>query len=253
MQSSHIIHCENLIPQELPFNYTGDALDFELHTGEVTSIIGPNYSSKGSWIRTLCGLDDLSSGELFIKGINTEELSAEEWTMTRIKVAYLHEDTALLSAVNGLSNVLLPALYHKLDKKLKKQLLAEKALALLDEIDPEINLDDLPAYISKDHRYKIAIARALLLQPDVLALNNPFAHFNSDSKRQFQRFLNNRVEQGLSLLLVIHDIPYALDVSDKIIFASRENLYHFNSTQAVLNCDIPEVSEFINRPENQRR
>ena len=121
MQSNHIIHCENLIPQELPFDYAGSALDFELHTGEVTSIIGPNYSGKGNWIRTLCGLEDPSSGELFIKGINTADLSAEDWTLTRIKVAYLHEDTALLSAVNGLVNVLLPALYHKLDKKLKKQ------------------------------------------------------------------------------------------------------------------------------------
>lgn len=253
MQSNNIIHCENLIPQELPFDYAGSALDFELHTGEITSIIGPNYSGKGNWIRTICGLEEPSAGELFIKGINTTELSADDWTKTRIKVAYLHEDTALLSAVNGLSNVLLPALYHKLDKKLKKPLLAEKALELLDEIDPEINLDDLPAYITKEHRYKIAVARALLLQPDVLALNNPFAHFNSDSKRQFKSFLKNQVEQGLSLLLVTHDIPYALDTSDKIIFANRENLYHFNSTQAVLNCDIPEVSEFINRPENQRR
>ena len=253
MQSNNIIHCENLIPLELPFDYAGSALDFELHTGEITSIIGPNYSGKGNWIRTICGLEEPSAGELFIKGINTTELSADDWTKTRIKVAYLHEDTALLSAVNGLSNVLLPALYHKLDKKLKKPLLAEKALELLDEIDPEINLDDLPAYITKEHRYKIAVARALLLQPDVLALNNPFAHFNSDSKRQFKSFLKNQVEQGLSLLLVTHDIPYALDTSDKIIFANRENLYHFNSTQAVLNCDIPEVSEFINRPENQRR
>lgn len=253
MLSNNIIHCENLIPQELPFDYAGSALNFELVAGEVTSIIGPNYSGKGNWIRTICGLEELSSGELFIKGINTAELSADDWTMTRIKVAYLHEDTALLSAVNGLVNVLLPALYHKLDKKLKKQMLAEKALDLLYEIDPEIDLDDLPAYISKEHRYKIAIARALLLQPDVLVLNNPFAHFNSDSKRQFKAFLKSQVEQGLSLLLVTHDIPYALDISDKIIFANQKNLYHFNSTQAVLNCDNPEVSEFINRPENQRR
>ena len=71
--------------------------------------------------------------------------------MTRIKVAYLHEDTALLSAANGLINVLAPALYHQLDKKLNKQLLAEKALELLEEIDPKINLDDLPAYITKEH------------------------------------------------------------------------------------------------------
>ena len=251
MQS--LIHCENLIPQELPFDYPGNALDFKLAAGEVTSIIGPDYSGKGNWIRTICGLEEASSGELHINGINTADLSADDWIMTRIKLAYLHEDTALLSAVNGLVNVLVPALYHQLDKKLKKQLLAEKALDLLAEIDTEINLDELPAYITKEQRYKIAIARALLMEPDVLALNNPFAHFNSDSKRRFQSFLKSRVEKGLSLLIVTYDISYALDISDKIIFAHRENLYHFNSTQAILDCDIPEVSEFIHRPENQIR
>lgn len=249
MQNYSVIHCEKLLPQELPFDYAGSALDFDLAAGEVSSIIGPDYSGKGNWIRTLCGLEEPSSGELYIKGIDTLNLSADDWVKTRIKIAYLHEDTALLSAVNGLVNTLVPALYHQYDKKPEKQLLTEKALDLLAEIDPEINLDDLPAYISKEHRYKIAVARALLLEPDVLALNNPFAHLNGDSKQQFQSFLKNQVESGLSLLLVTHDIPYALAISDKIIFASRDNLYHFNSAQAVLDCGIPAVNKFINRPE----
>jgi len=253
MQNSNLIQCTQLIPQQLPFDYQGNALDFELGAGEVTSIIGPDYSGKGHWIRAICGLEDQSSGDVSIKGINTLNLSAKDWTMTRMKVAYLHEDTALLSAANGLSNVLAPALYHHLDKNLNKQLLAEKALDLLEEIDPEINLDDLPAYITKDHQYKIAVARALLLEPEVLALNNPFAHFNSDSKHQFQTFLEKQVKKGLSLLIVTHDIPYALKISDKIIFANQESVHYFGSRQAVLNSDMPEVIEFINRPENQAR
>ncbi|NOQ87831.1 MAG: ATP-binding cassette domain-containing protein [Gammaproteobacteria bacterium] len=251
MQNNSIIHCEQVIPQELPFDYHGNALNFELANGEVTSIIGPDYSGKGNWIRTICGLEDQSSGNIYIKGKDTLNLSAKDWTMTRMKVAYLHEDTALLSAANGLANVLAPALYHQLDKNLKKQLLTEKALDLLEEIDPEINLDDLPAYISKEHQYKIAVARALLLEPDVLALNNPFSHFNHDEKKQFQSFLKKQVDRGLSLLLVTHDIPYALNISDKIIFADQKNVHYFDSRQAILNCDIPEVNEFINRPENR--
>jgi ABC-type transporter Mla maintaining outer membrane lipid asymmetry ATPase subunit MlaF len=251
MMNHSIIQCQQLIPQQLPFDYHGDALDFRLGAGEIACIIGPNYAGKGNWLRTLCGLEDPRCGSLFIEGFNTLDLAEKDWAMTRRKVAYLHEDTALLSAANGLMNVLLPALYHRLDKELQGQLLAEKALELLDEIDPHINLDDLPAYLSKDHRYKIAVARALLLEPDVLALNNPFAHFNSDDKHKFQAFLENRVRQGLSLLMVIHDIPYALDISDKIIFVSRENLFYLESVQAMKNSDIAMVNQFLKLPENQ--
>jgi len=251
MQNQSIIQCEQVIPQELPFDYPGDTLNFELSGGEVTSIIGPNYSGKGNWIRTICGLEDQSCGSIYIKGIDTSDLSAKDWAMTRMKVAYLHEDTALLSAANGLINVLAPALYHHLDKNLKKQLLVEKALELLEEIDPKINLDELPAYLTKAHRYKIAVARALLLEPDVLALNNPFHHFNHEEKKQFQSFLKAQVNKGLSLLLVTHDIPYALDISDKIIFTDQKNIHYFDSRQAILNGDIAEVNEFMNNSENQ--
>ena len=251
MQNNSIIHCEQLIPDNLPFDYQGEALDFDLAAGEVASIIGPNYSGKGVWIRALCGLDDQLTGNLYINGKNTLSLNADDWKTMRMKAAYLHEDTALLSAANGLINVLAPALYHQLDKNLKNQLLAEKALDLLEQIDPEINLDNLPAYISKDHRYKIAVARALLLDPDVLVINNPFAHFNSDSKQNFKLFLKQQVEQGLSLLIVTHDTPYALSISDKIIFADQKNLHHFDSRESILNSDIPEIIEFLNCPENR--
>lgn len=251
MHDEAIIECQRLIPGELPFEYHGDALDFDIARGEVTSIIGPDYSGKGNWLRTICGLEDPLSGSVQIKGIDTMNLSEHDWTMTRRKVAYLHDDIALLSAANGLANVLVPAFYHQLDKQIEKRLLAESALELLEEIDPDINLDDLPAYISKDHQFKIAVARALLLEPEVLALNNPFAHFNPDSKHKFQGFLENQVKQGLSLLIVTHDIGYALDISDKIIFASRENIIYFDSPRAILDCDIPMVNGFIHIAENK--
>lgn len=252
-QDDNIIQCSQLIPEELPFDYHGDPLDFKLGAGEVISIIGPDYSGKGNWLRTICGLEDQSSGDVYIKGLNTLNLSAKDWTMTRMKVAYLHEETALLSAANGLMNVLAPALYHQIDKENNKQLLAERALELLEEIDPDINLDDLPAYLSRDHQHKIAVVRALLLEPDVLALNNPFAHFNSDSKHKFKAFLKNQVKKGLSILMVTHDIPYALRISDKIIFADRENLIFFDSAEAVLDSDVAMVNQFINLPENRAR
>ena len=250
MHNNAIIQCEQLIPEELPFEYHGDALDLKLGAGEVISIIGPDYSGKGNWLRAICGLEDQQSGSVYIKGLNTMNLDAEDWTMTRMKVAYLHEDTALLSAANGLANVLAPALYHHLDKDLKKQLLAEKALDLLEEIDPHINLNDLPAYLTKDHQFKIAVARALLLQPDVLALNNPFVHLTRDSKNKFKAFLENQVSQGLSIIMVTHDTRYALDISDKIIFTNQENLIYFDSKQAILDSDIPVVNQFINLPAN---
>jgi polar amino acid transport system ATP-binding protein len=251
MNEQAIIRCQQLIPGHLPFEYHGDALDLDITRGEAVSIIGPDSSGKGNWLRTICGREAPQSGSVRIKGINTRSLSEQEWTLTRMKVAYLHQDIALLSAANGMANVLAPAFYHRLDKKTGDGVLAASALELLEEIDPDINLDDLPAYISKDHQFKIAVARALLLKPEVLALNNPFAHFKGDNKQRFKGFLKSRLEEGLSLLMVTQDIDYALALSDKIIFIDRKNILFFHSKQQVLNCDIPAVSRFIHHVAEQ--
>lgn len=245
MPGNNIIQCQQVVPDDLTFEYQGEALDLNIACGEVISIIGPQHSDISHWLKTICGLQQQLSGSITIYGIDTLHLSAEDWAMTRMKVAYLHADTALMSAANGLDNVLAPALYHQLDRTLKNESLTEKALNLLKEIDPKLNLDDLPAYISKEQRFKIAVARALLLDPDVLVLDKPFTHFDHESKRQFKRFLVDQVSNGLSLLLVSDDLQYALNISDRIIFVERENLYHFDSKQAILNCDIAIVNEYL--------
>ena len=249
MPGENIIQCQHVIPDDLSFEYQGKALDLNIARGEVISIIGPQYSGKSHWLKTICGLQQQLSGNITIHGIDTLHLSAEDWAMTRMKVAYLHADTALMSAANGLDNVLAPALYHQLDKTLKNdpknEALTEKALNLLKEIDPELNLDDLPAYISKQQRFKIAVARVLLLGPDVLVLDKPFTHFDHHSKRQFQQYLVDKVNNGLSLLLLSDDVQYALNTSNRIIFVDRENLFYFDSKQAILNCDIAVVNEYL--------
>jgi len=144
-------------------------------------------------------------------------------------------------------NTMIPALYHQLDRKNSKQLLVEKALDLLEEIDPQLNLDDLPAYIPKEQRFKIAVARALLLDPDVLVLDDAFSHLSNKSKRQFQAFLDKRVQQGLSLLIVTDDIQYALSHSDKLLFAEHNRLHLFDSRQAILDSKESIFNQYLSR------
>jgi ABC-type polar amino acid transport system ATPase subunit len=244
MQNS-IIQCKQLIPGELPFDYQGQPLDFELSAGEIVCFIGSSYAGRSHWLKSICGLEKQSCGNVYIYGINTLNFSTDDWVNTRMKIAYMHADTALMSAANGLINTMMPALYHQLDKKNANEILTVKALTLLEEIDPKLNLHDLPAYLPKEQRFKIAVARALLLDPEVLIINRPFAHFDNDSKILFQQFLDRRVKDGLSVILATRDIPYALNCSDRIIFTGQDNLYQFSSKEEILNCGIPAITDFI--------
>jgi ABC-type transporter Mla maintaining outer membrane lipid asymmetry ATPase subunit MlaF len=245
MMADTLISCRNLTPTGLLTDFKGSALDFELARGELVNIIGPVFEDKSTWLKTMCGLNEQATGEVYLLGVNTHQLDHTEWAQTRMKVAYVHADTALLSAANGLMNVLAPAIYHRIDEIISKQLLAEHALDLLEEIDPELNLDDLPAYISEDQRFKIAVARALMLDPDVLVLDNPFINFDRNIRKDFQNYLNSKIKQGLSILMVTQDIRYALNHSDRIIYVDHENLHIFDSVADLRHSDIAAITRYL--------
>lgn len=245
MPTDTLISCRNLTPSGLLSGFSGPALDFELGHGELVNIIGPVYEDKSLWLKTMCGLNEQASGEVQLLGIDTHQLSHTDWAHTRMKVAYVHADTALLSAANGLMNVLAPAIYHRLDELVDKRLLAEHALEILEEIDAGLNLDDLPAYLNEDQRFKIAVARALMLDPDVLVLDNPFINFDRDVRKEFQHYLDGKISQGLSVLMVTQDIRYALGQSDKIIYVDDENLQIFDSVSALRQSDIAAISRYL--------
>jgi ABC-type polar amino acid transport system ATPase subunit len=243
--TASLISCRNLTPTGLLTGFRGPALDIDMAPGELVNIIGPVYEDKSTWLKTMCGLNEQATGDVELLGVNTHRLTSTDWAQSRMKVAYVHADTALLSAANGLMNVLAPAIYHRIDEIVCKQLLAERALDLLEEIDPELNLDDLPAYISEDQRFKIAVARALMLDPDVLVLDNPFINFDRNVRKDFQDYLNDKIKQGLSILMVTQDIRYALSHSDRIIYVDDENLRIFDSVTDLRHSDLAAITRYL--------
>ena len=138
---------------------------------------------------------------------------------------------------------MLPAIYHDIGTTSD---IKHRALALLEEIDVKCDITLLPAYLRKDQRFRIAVARALILNPKALLLDNPFAPFDLTATNRFKRFLLNRVKTGnLLVIMVTHDIKFALKHSDQIIFMAENRIYQFNHKNDIHSCDIPEVREYL--------
>lgn len=241
-----IIQCQQVMPSELTFNHPCEGLTLDVYPGELISLIGPDYSGKSNWLKTLCGVEQQSNGEIKLLGQNIDTMSAKDWARTRTKIAYLPFDSALISAANVLQNVLLAARYHQLEKE---PVLEQRARDLLKELDEELRLNELPAYLRKDQQYKVALARALILEPAVLILDAPFTLFDIESTKKTQQYLLEKVRQGLSLIQISHDIPYVLESSTKFVFLNKEILHIFHSKRDVLNCDIPAVREYLTHHE----
>lgn len=240
MNNTTLIHCEQLFACE---NNKKSVLNLNAKAGEIISIIGPDCEQKSEWLKTLAGVIQAESGQIYLSGKNTLQFGRNDWVKIRREFAYVHANSAVLSAANAMQNLMLPVMYHKLAEPEELRARAEQ---LLQQIDAGENLEQLPAYLTKEQRYKIVVARCLMLKPKALFLNSPFTALELNSVNPFKQFLRDLVStENLLLILATHDMQFALAYSDQIIYVSEQQLLQFDKTQRIENCDIQEVRNYL--------
>ena len=234
-----LIHCDQLVLD----NEIKDELNLTAHTGSIISIIGPDQDNKSDCLETISDVVAAESGHLYLNGIENTKLNKDDWIHMRTQFAYIHANTAILSAANAIQNLMLPAIYHKTGER---DVLINRAQQLLTDINAGDDLELLPAHLKPEQRFKIAVARALMLNPRALLLNSPFTALELPSIKPFQQFLLNRVrDQNLLLILVTHDIKFALKHSDQIIYVSEKRMLQFDKNNRIQDCDNAEVSDYL--------
>ena len=243
MELSTPIRCEQLQAQPSITQNSQNSLNLSAASGSVINIIGPGHTGKSDWLKAISGIDELQSGELWLLDKNVRDFNANDWVHARTQLAYVHAETSLLSAANTLQNMMLPAVYHNLGST---DDIKQRALHILDEIDITCDLSILPAYLRKDQRYRIAVARALMLQPQALILDDPFSQLDLTAAKQFRRFLIDKVRlHNLLLITVTHDIKFALRYSDQILFMTEDKIYQFDKLNNISSSNMPEIQTFI--------
>lgn len=243
MKKAALIHCEQLVMSNDETDKTYAPLNMSAHAGDIISIIGPNHENKANWLKTIGGILQAESGQLFLSGKETRQFEKADWVRTRTHFAYAHANTAILSAANALQNLMLPAMYHKTGEVNAVRAKAEK---LLDDIDAGDNLEQLPAYLKKEQRFKIAVGRTLMLDPQALLLDSPFTALDLSSINQFKQFLLGQIrDNSLLLILVTNDVKFALEYSDQIIYISEQHMLQFDKQHRIQDCDHPDVCDYL--------
>ena len=182
---------------------------FSLKKGEITSIIGASGIGKTTLLRIIAGLEEPSEGEV---RINEKLVSGKNFTLPPEKrnLGLVVEDRALFPHLNVKKNVMFGINYIE-----EKESLAREYLELFKVLDLE---EKFPHEISAGQQQRVAFARALITNPDILLLDEPFAAL--DKKLKSELHLETKKifkEKGLSVILVTHDEEEAEYFSDRII------------------------------------
>ena len=192
-------------------------IDIKVHEGEVISIIGGSGSGKSTLLRCINFLEKKNEGEIIIHGKKIEKKSSDI-TKLRMKVGMVFQSFNLFPHKTALKNVMSgPTII----KKQEKELAQKKALELLELVGLSDKADVYPAMLSGGQQQRVAIARALAMEPEVLLFDEPTSALDPELVGEVLKVINDLAQSGMTMAIVTHEMGFARQVSDKIVFLNE--------------------------------
>lgn len=190
-----------------------DGLSFNLQRGVISGIIGPNGSGKSTLLAALTRFVDLTAGSIRIEGVDHRSVRPDR--VARLGVARTFQTVRLLPEFTTWQNVMLGA-DLRYDRGRSKDAAARVADAIrrtrLEGLE-----DAYPAELSYGTQRRVEIARALAMQPSLLLLDEPTAGMNQNERAEIGTLLRELRDEGLTQLLVEHDVQMMIDTCDYLI------------------------------------
>jgi putative ABC transport system ATP-binding protein len=191
-----------------------DGVDLEIDRGEMVAIMGPSGSGKSTLLHTLGALETPTSGTIALGGRRFDGLDDRELTLLRREgIGFVFQFFNLLPSLSAEENVMLPALIAGR----RDEAIAERARALLERVGLGPRADHLPSELSGGEQQRVSIARALLMEPELVLADEPTGNLDSKSEAQVLELLAelNR-DEGHTIVIVTHD-PNAAAVARRVV------------------------------------
>lgn len=196
-------------------------ISFSLDEGEVISIIGSSGSGKTTLLRCLNFLEMPDKGtisvgdKLLFDGENKAALKDEQIRENRLHFGLVFQSFNLFPQYSVLDNV---TLAPKLLKKGSNEEIDKKARELIEKVGLTEKIDSYPCQLSGGQQQRVAIARALAMNPDILCFDEPTSALDPELTGEVLRVIKDLKESGSTMIVVTHEMEFAKNVSDKIIF-----------------------------------
>ena len=202
-------------------------IGFTLEKGEVLSIIGSSGSGKTTLLRCINFLEEADNGTITVDGKTIfdanekRKYSEDEIRQKRLSFGLVFQSFNLFPQYNVLENVTLAMLLNGKVKRRDKEKRAEIegiARDLIEKVGLSDKIDLYPCQLSGGQQQRVAIARALAMAPDILCFDEPTSALDPELTGEVLKVIKSLRDQGRTMIIVTHEMEFAKNVSDKIIF-----------------------------------
>jgi polar amino acid transport system permease protein len=209
-------------------------ISLDVNAGQVISIIGPSGSGKTSLIRTVNSLETIDKGEIILFGEGFihagDSPNAPQIRRGVQRIGMVFQNFNLFPHRTILDNVTLAPRYHGRDKSVSEQ----RAYALLDKVGLLAHAHKYPHQLSGGQQQRVAIARALAMDPEIMLFDEPTSALDPELVGDVLRVIGDLAKEGMTMLIVTHEMDFALSISDRVIFMENGVVQVDASPQAVL-------------------
>ena len=178
-------------------------LSLDLKKGESLALVGASGSGKSTLLHVICGLEKPNKGNVYIKGVNITDLSADERSLFRGKeVGFVYQFHHLLPDLTALENIALPAMLSGIGKEEAFEISA----SLLEQVNLNDKKENRPNELSGGERQRVAIARAMSNNPSCLIMDEPTGNLDKKNVENFMNLLMDMVStREIALIIATHD------------------------------------------------
>jgi phospholipid/cholesterol/gamma-HCH transport system ATP-binding protein len=225
-------------------NWVLRELDLEVERGEVLALVGGSGSGKTTLLRQIIGLLRPTQGEIRIFGERLFSGDAQRDKTLRQRFGVLFQQGALFSAFNVFQNVAFPLRELKLlDEPLIREIVMLK-LAMVELLPRHAWL--MPAELSGGMIKRVALARALALEPELLLLDEPTAGLDPDRSETFVRLIRTlHAQLGLTVVLVTHDLDTLAALASRVAVLTEQRILAHGPLAEIMQIDHPFIRNFF--------
>lgn len=233
-----LLRLEN-ITKKYGDNLVLDSVSLEITKGEVCAILGPSGCGKSTFLRCINGLESIQGGKIFFKDtqISGENVKTQ-WKKVRQKIGMVFQNYELFPHLSVLENIILAPM--KVENRKREEVITE-ALSLLRRVGLEQKKDAYPKSLSGGQKQRVAIVRALCMNPEIMLFDEVTASLDPEMVKEVLDVIKELASEGMTMLLVTHEMKFAQNVADRIVFFDKGKI-----------AEIATPQEFFSNPKSER-
>jgi polar amino acid transport system ATP-binding protein len=218
-------------------------IDLQVKTGEVIAIIGKSGSGKSTLLRCINSLETFQAGTLTVDHQALSHHDANAMRALRQKVGMIFQSFNLFPHLRVGENIMLaPGLVKQKDKASAQQ----QAQKLLERVGLAEKYDAWPDQLSGGQQQRVAIARALAMEPQILLCDEITSALDPELVGEVLRVVESLADEGMTLLMVTHEMNFARKVADRVIFMHQGRVHESGTPEAIFGTpQTPELVQFL--------